>query len=55
MMRGQVPFRRHGAKLVFDREELDTYMHSLEGVDVHEAVARTVNGGTVFEMEAGQP
>lgn len=51
----QVTSRRHGAKLVFDREELDACVHSKEGVDVREAVARTVNGGTVFEMEAGQP
>ena len=43
----QVPFRRHGAKLLFDREELDAYMHQLEGVDVREAVSRMWHGGTV--------
>lgn len=42
-----VPCRKKGKRLVFDRVELDDYMHALEGVDVAEAVARTMNGGTV--------
>ena len=41
-----VPCRKRGKLLVFDREELDAFMHALEGVDVAEAVARTLNNGT---------
>ncbi|MCX6900864.1 MAG: helix-turn-helix domain-containing protein [Verrucomicrobia bacterium] len=48
--RRQIPFRRLGAKLVFDRQELDAYMHGLEGVDVAEAVSRTLNDGTVAAL-----
>lgn len=42
-----VPCRKKGKRLVFDRVELDDYMHALEGVDVAEAVARSLHGGTV--------
>jgi len=45
--RRQIPFRRQGRKLVFDRLELDAYMHGLEGVDVSEAIARRLHNGTV--------
>lgn len=46
----QIPFRRRGKKLIFDRQELDEYVHGLEGVDVVEAVGRTLNGGTIKEL-----
>jgi excisionase family DNA binding protein len=46
----QIPHRRLGAKLVFDREALDAYMQGLEGVDVAEAVSRTLNSGTVAPL-----
>jgi len=45
-----VPCRKKGKRLVFDRVELDAYMHALEGVEVAEAVARTLNGGTVSAL-----
>jgi len=45
-----VPCRKKGKRLVFDRVELDDYMHALEGVEVAEAVARTLNGGTVSAL-----
>jgi len=45
-----VPCRKKGKRLVFDRVELDEYMHALDGVDVAEAVARTLNGGTVAPL-----
>jgi len=48
--RRKVPSRKKGKLWVFDRVELDAYMHSLEGVDVAEAVARTLNGGTVTAL-----
>lgn len=43
----QIPFRRHGRRLVFDVVALDAWIAGLEGVDVKEAVARTLHGGTV--------
>lgn len=48
--RHKVPYRKVGRKLVFDRLELDSYIHSLEGVGVEEAVARALNNGTQSEI-----
>lgn len=45
--RRQIPYRRFGRKLVFDRLELDVYVKALDGVTVEEAIARLQHGGTV--------
>ena len=45
--RHKIPCRRLGRKLVFDVMELDTFMHSLSGVAVDEAVGRWLNNGTI--------
>ena len=45
--RKQIPFRKQGRKLVFDKVALDAYMQSLEGVDVDEAVERRLYNGTL--------
>ncbi len=43
--RRKVPFRWQGRKLVFDKEELDAYMHQLDGVTLAEAVSRILHNG----------
>ena len=49
--RRQIPFRRFGRKLLFDRIELDSYIKSLKGVSVEEAVARIQDRGTTRALE----
>jgi len=48
--RRQIPFRRLGRKILFDKNELDAYIKSLEGVSVEEAVARIQNRGTIAPL-----
>jgi excisionase family DNA binding protein len=45
--RRQIPHRRFGRKLVFDKVELDMFVKALEGVSKDEAIARTMHGGTM--------
>jgi excisionase family DNA binding protein len=37
--RRAVPFRRHGARLIFCRAELEEWLHGMPGVSVEEALA----------------
>jgi excisionase family DNA binding protein len=39
--RGKIPFRRHGARVLFRRSELLNWLDALDGVTVEQAVART--------------
>jgi excisionase family DNA binding protein len=49
--RRQIPFRRLGRKLLFDKSKLDTYIKALEGVSVEEAVTRIQNRGITRALE----
>jgi excisionase family DNA binding protein len=42
--RRRLPFRRHGSRILFVRSELATFLASLDGVSVEEAVANVRNG-----------
>ena len=42
--RRRLPFRRHGARILFVRSELTTFLAALDGVSVEEAVANVRNG-----------